>query len=381
MEKDNKKTGFAIERAALDLRADGRFNPDMLVHAREANRLTQTSLARLVGVRQPAIGKIEAAISVPNQKLLEKLAVELSVCESFFFVGRSNRLSSMSDFYHRSLAKARRIDIKAVHARCSIFDIQIDRLLNIVEESEDNIPQIDPSNHQGKIDVVAAMARARMGVPSGPIKNLVDVIEQCGGIVIDTGIEADGVDALCRWVPGLPKLFFINGSKPADRIRFSLAHELGHTVMHFGKDVDITIAEEQANAFASSFLMPANDIKSDLRRRLSIQELAPLKRKWRVSMQSIIRRARDLGYMDNTRYTSLHKYFSRNGWRKSEPVLIAGESPKIYRRLIALHIEAGYSLSELSQLLFIPESEVEQIINDSNLPTSEGDGVRLRLVR
>lgn len=380
MNDQNKINGFAIERASSTKGESGRFNPEMLVCAREATRMTQTALAKAIGVSQPVIGKIESSLTYPTDDLINKFCVELNVNHGFFFVDRSSRLASMSDFYHRALAKSRRADVKAVHARCSIYDVQIDRLLNITDEIEDRIPEIDPENHMGNIALVASMARAKMGIPKGPIPNLTEVIEQCGGIVIDSGFDAEGVDALCRWVPGLPKLFFVNGSKPADRIRFSLAHELGHTIMHFRSDVDLKIAEEQANNFASCFLMPETDIRSELRRRLTVNELAPLKRKWRVSMQSIIRRAKDLGYIDERQYTNIHKMFSRRGWRKIEPVRIAGESPKRYRQLLNEHLEAGYTLQDLSNLLFIPEHEVQKIIDDANAPTAEDDGVRLRLV-
>ena len=32
--------------------------------------------------------------------------------------------------------------------------------------------------------------------------------------------------------PGLPALIVLNSDQPADRLRFTLAHELGHLVMH-----------------------------------------------------------------------------------------------------------------------------------------------------
>jgi hypothetical protein len=60
--------------------------------------------------------------------------------------------------------------------------------------------------------------------------------------------------------------YFFNSEFPGERIRFALAHELAHLIMHqqFYSDQKRDI-EKEANVFASEFLMPASDIISDLR--------------------------------------------------------------------------------------------------------------------
>lgn len=358
-----------------------RFNPDMLITAREARFLTQSKLANEMNISQPLVGKWEAGISAPNQDQVALLAETLCVQPELFFVDRPRRLASMSDFYHRSLSKARRSDVKAIHARCNIVDLQVDRLLSLSDLPKDRIPDIYPDNHAGDIDKIASMARVAMNIPPGPILNLVDAIEGCGAIIIDRDLEVDDVEALCRWVPELPKLFFINGARPADRIRFSLAHELGHTVMHFGRDSDLAIAERQANAFASAFLMPAKDIRRDMRPDMVLADFAALKRKWRVSIQSLVKRANSLEAIDKTRYESLFVQISRNGWRKTEPIAIDGETPKVFARLLNKHIEAGYSRSDLAKLLFVSERDIDEMLTDESSPTWGEDGTRMRLAR
>ena len=51
--------------------------------------------------------------------------------------------------------------------------------------------------------------------------------------------------------------------------------------------------EEEADRFAAEFLMPASDIKSDLK-EMTIEKAAYLKPFWRASMQSLIYRAKTL---------------------------------------------------------------------------------------
>lgn len=367
---------------ALTLARTRRFNPSMSATAREAAGLSQSKLAREIGVSQPLVGKWESEQCSPNGEHVAAICEAAGIQPELLYVDRPRRLASMSDFYHRSLSRARRTDVKAIHARCNIIDIQVDRLMELGElvVPEDRIPVVDP-NETADCERIADDARAKMGVRPGPVENLVELIESCGGIIIDRGLEVDEVDALCRWVPELPKLFFINGAKPADRIRLSLAHELGHTVMHFDRDLDPKAAEDQANWFAGAFLLPRESFSSDIRGRLSLADLAALKRKWRVSMQAIAYRARRLGLIDERRYKSICVQMSHKQWRKAEPVEISRESPRQVARMLKTHMDAGYTKQELARLLFVTVSKVEAMLADYTAPNWEDQGVRLRLAR
>jgi len=365
----------------------GDFNPAMLTTAREARYLSQAELAERMAVSQPLINQWEAIAEPglpfkrPNIEQVEKLAAYLKFDPSLFYVSRPTRLANLSEFYHRAFAKAKRLHVKAAHARCSIIDLQVDRLLAHCPPLEDRIPEIDPDNHAGDIEKIAGWARARMCVPRGPVENLVDIIETCGGIVIDRDLEIDNLDALCRWVPGLPKLFFLNGTRPGDRMRLTLAHELGHTVMHFNRDVDPTVAEDQAQRFAAAFLLPASEVRTDFGVKLDITKLSALKRKWRVSMQALAYRAHQLGCIDKTRYTSIFQQLSRLGWRKTEPVEVRRESPRAFKRFLRAHLDAGYSDEQLAKMLFVTTEKLGELLVDANSPDWQDKGVRMRLVR
>jgi len=367
----------------------GEFNPAMLTTAREARHFTQADVAGAMGVSQPLINQWEA-ITIPglpskrpSEEQIVKLAELLDFHPSLFYVSRPTRITNPSEFLHRALKRAKPRDLKAAHARCSIIDLQVDRLLALCPPPEDRIPDIDADNHAGDVEKIAAMTRARMGVPPGPVENLVDTIEACGGIVIDRDLEIDDVDALCRWVPGLPKLFFLNGNRPGDRMRLTLAHELGHTVMHFNRDVEQSLAETQAQRFAAAFLLPANEIRADLGMKVDIPKLMALKRKWRVSMQAIAYRAHQIGSITDTRYRSLFQQMSREGWRKNEPpsVAVRPESPRTFKRLLSAHIAEGYTHAQLAEMLFVTHEQLRQILLDMASPDWQDSGVRMRIAR
>ena len=112
-----------------------------------------TRLAEELGISQPLVGKWEADLSIPDREQVAALAVALGVRPELFFVDRSRRLASMSDFYHRALTRASRRDVKAIHARCSIIDIQVDRLLAIADLPDDRIPEYDPDDFDGDVDL------------------------------------------------------------------------------------------------------------------------------------------------------------------------------------------------------------------------------------
>uniref|UniRef100_UPI000A5CA4A8 ImmA/IrrE family metallo-endopeptidase n=1 Tax=Vibrio campbellii TaxID=680 RepID=UPI000A5CA4A8 len=70
------------------------------------------------------------------------------------------------------------------------------------------------------------------------------------------------IDAMSQRIDGMPVLFFVNVNAPADRLRHTLAHELGHMVLHTITFADDDEMEQEADAFAGAFLVPADEIRT-----------------------------------------------------------------------------------------------------------------------
>jgi Zn-dependent peptidase ImmA (M78 family) len=167
-------------------------------------------------------------------------------------------------------------------------------------------------------------------------------------------LDTPKIDAVSQRADGLPPIFFLDRSKPADRCRYTLAHELGHIVMHRTPN---TNAEEEADRFAAEFLMPGAEIRADLR-NLTIARAAALKLRWRASMQAIIRRAKDTGAISVSSYQSLCVRISQLGYRKNEPNPIEPEAPKMLRRIMDLYMaDRKYTVAELSAAMLCDEQE------------------------
>src|SRR5205085_11537320 len=146
-------------------------------------------------------------------------------------------------------------------------------------------------------------------LPPGPVQSLVSAIEDAAGVAFRCSFATRKVDAVSQWLPGLPPLFFVNSDIPGDRCRFTLAHELGHLIMHPIPTPDL---DNEANRFAAEFLMPAKDIGPHLR-PLSIQRLAAMKPYWKASMAAILRRAFDLNKVSVSTYRKLNTQISKYG--------------------------------------------------------------------
>jgi Zn-dependent peptidase ImmA (M78 family) len=162
---------------------------------------------------------------------------------------------------------------------------------------------------------------------------------------------------------------FTNSAMPVDRMRYTVAHELAHLILHSLPRADM---ESEADRFAAEFLMPEADIKPQLR-RVTLELLASLKRVWRVSMAALLRRAHQLHTVSAATYQRMWRIFSANGWRRREPpeLDLSPESPSTLKELIRFHREdLGYSPSHLGQILHLLPDEFHRMYRF-------GEGLRL----
>jgi Zn-dependent peptidase ImmA (M78 family) len=112
--------------------------------------------------------------------------------------------------------------------------------------------------------------------------------------------------------------------------------------------------------FAAGFLMPEKEIKSDFGEDITIPKLAELKRKWKVSMQSLAYRAADLELLTDNQKRYLLQQFNQLKIRRREPpeLDIPIEQPKLLRNLITKYkTKAGLSLKEISSFFHLEPDE------------------------
>lgn len=352
------------------------FNRNMLCLARELRAITQTGLAKKSGMSQSKVSKIEGGLLQPDDTDLQKLVEALDVPVAFFFHRGPRPARGSSCVYHRKKQSARVRDLNRLYAQFALLRIQIEELLaGVVVDSRQSIHQIDIDAFDGDAATIAKIVRQTWGLPPGPVDNLTTSIERAGGIVFRTDFDCADVVAMSFWPEGMPTIIFTDAASPGDRLRFSLAHELGHLVMHAIPVGDI---ETQANRFAAEFLMPEASIRAELSGRTTLQKLAALKPRWKVSMQALARRAFDLDIVTERKYRSLMTQFSKLGWRKSEPVRVAPEIPTVIQSIISHYLgPKRFTEKDLSALTICHEHQFRRDFLDKQSPP----GPNLRIAR
>ena len=330
------------------------FNPEMLIVARGARGLSQADVCRCMKWSQGKGSKIEhGLIQVPDCDV-EKLAAFLQYPVGLFY--ESARVAGFGSCcqYHRKRSTTPIRTVNRLHDEVNIRRIQLSRLIHGVELPQDpNLPALDIDEYESP-EEIARLVRATWNLPRGPIRNLVATVEAAGSLVMFLDLGTPKIDAVSQRAPGMPPIFFLDNTKPMDRCRYTLAHEIGHIVMHSTPSPN---AEEEADRFASEFLMPSREIKHELT-GLTISKEANLKLKWRASMQALIRKAKDSKAISASRYQSLCVRISQLGFRKIEPNPLAQEKGVVIRGVIDVYLqERGYTIRELSEAILCNEEE------------------------
>jgi len=324
--------------------------------------LSQSELADVAGMAQGTVSKIEQGLKEPTEDQLTKLAEALNCPASFFFQSVREYGPPMSA--HPMFRKKTSVGQKVLDKLIADLNVRICHtrtFINAVDfEPELPFPHYDPDDFGGDMEAVADAVRRAWYMPRGPVKSLTDYVERAGCIVVCCEMEAAKIDGVSYAVPGVPPMIFLNKEQPSDRMRFSLAHELGHLVMHRYPNIDM---ERQADEFASALLMPRCDIASELS-DITIGKAGALKLKWKASMAALIVRATTIGKIDRNQAAYLWRLMSSKGFRTREPACFdfEREQPSLMPALVDnLVEEMGYQVDELEKILHLHAQELSEM--------------------
>lgn len=141
-----------------------------------------------------------------------------------------------------------------------------------------------------------------------------------------------------------------------ERTRWTLAHELGHLILHTNAAELTDEHEDQASRFASEFLAPFAAVSHSVKSAPSLLNLLPVKQKWGISVGALLRHFHDSGALDNDRYDMLRTqlYTRINAdtgftWGRTEP---GWDDRKPERpRLMSKWIEFAFGVSSPEALM------------------------------
>ncbi|HUY79049.1 MAG TPA: XRE family transcriptional regulator, partial [Ktedonobacterales bacterium] len=334
-------------------------NVSMVTLGRESRGLSQNQLAQKLHINQGYLSKVEAGLLSVSDELLVRLSHELNYPPHFFSQEGGPIGVGVTEVFHRMQKDVPKKHLDMVYAQLDLRLRHIRALLRAVD-IRCQVPHLDVDEYDGHVEDIARLVRAIWQLPRGPIDDLTQTLEDAGVLVVPFDFGTKHIDAMSRWLPGLPPVFFVNPTSPKDRLRLTTAHELGHMVMHTLPHPEM---EQQANRFAAEFLMPEWEIRPDLI-RVTLPKLAVLKRYWKTSMNALLKRAETLGAITANQVRYLWAQMGSAGYRTQEPIEldVGGEVPTLLRELVEAHLnDLDYSPADLAQLIPLNKDELWEV--------------------
>lgn len=355
------------------------FNGERLKKARVYRGLTVAELADKSKCLRQTISMYENGKTKPNDNdTVQRIATALNFPSQFFT--EDNVPVSMGSTYFRALLttskKYRAEQIQKMEFLAQIYTF----LHEYIDFPELILPDFSGCTPED----AATRLRDFWKLGKRPIDNLIHEIEQRGILVTSFATSSDDVDAFSQMVDISGKTVFLiafsNNKNSAARIHFDIAHELGHICLHeWSEDVEaldrneFKERENEANRFAAAFLLPEESFKADATRNpLRIPYYTELKRKWKVSIQAMSRRAWSLGLTSFDEYQMTIRTLQRRGLRKDEPLddTLRTSMPALLKTAVSMLLEEDVFtpkefMEELAytQGLSLDASEVEYLLD------------------
>lgn len=341
-----------------------RVNHRLLRLAREAHGWSQRALAEQTTLGQGSVSKYEQGLQEPGEEQVAAMAAALGYPVSFFTQMDARPTTVL---YRTRVLRSAKLEAR-VRARLNLARLVVGALLEDLDI--DRVARFpEPDQHYESPTQAAAALRTAWGVVPGPVENVSQLLEFAGGVVIRADLGTDQAVAAYLHPLGDPIRWFVVNSRvhSGDRIRFSLAHELGHAVLHEAALIPETReAEAQVNDFAGAFLLPRTDLLAELpRRRLNLEDLLVLKRRFGVSMQAVVMTAHRAGAISKDEVTRLYRELSFRGWRASEPGEVPVEESLVLSQALTIHRrEHGYTDEDLARIANVSTELLADLLPD-----------------
>ncbi|NIF80976.1 ImmA/IrrE family metallo-endopeptidase [Paraburkholderia sp. Cy-641] len=346
------------------------FNPSRLSLARRRRKFTKKALAELLGCDQKTIIRYESGEAEPPEESLNALSGALNFPVAFFSGNDIDEPQpEAASFRSMSTMSARERDAAlAAGAFSFIFNDWIDARFHLPSHALIDCKDCaDP-------EAAARVLREEWGLGERPITNMVHLLEAKGVRVFSLAENTKTVDAFSMWRKETPYVF-LNTLKTAERSRFDAAHELGHLVLHkHGGPEGGRVVEDEANQFASAFLMPEGDLKARLPRVNAINQIVEAKRRWRVSVAALNYRLHRLGITTDWQYRNFAIQISQH-FRQSEPYSVERETSVVWDKVMQMLRADGMTKHSISSALSLPVAEFDNLLfRLTNYHSIEGGG-------
>ncbi|MFJ4004015.1 helix-turn-helix domain-containing protein [Streptomyces sp. NPDC090023] len=352
------------------------FTPSRLVLARKRRRMTLAGLHRASGISVRSLTAFENGHKAPSPETLSSLASALRVPDAFLNADAVDELQADAVSF-RALSKMSALDRDAALSSGSVA-----KLLNDWLEDRFRLPQPDvPTFPHLSPEEAAEQLRGRWGLGEAPIPNMIHLLESRGVRVFSLPPDCRDVDAFSTTRKGTPYIF-LNTQKSGERGRFDAAHELGHLILHSEHRIPHGVeSEQEAQRFASSFLMPRAGILAQMLMNASTERILSAKRKWGVAAIALTYRLRELNLLTEWGYRTAAKQLSQMGFRRSEPGGISRETSQLLTKAFEALRDQGVSAKEIAEAIDVFPDELNNFVFGLVPIALEGGGESVTAVR
>lgn len=329
-------------------------NVAMIILAREARGLAQNELAERIGMSATNLSKIERGDIRISEGSMVAIAAVTGYPLHFFL---QQGIPVPENFTFRKRQHVAQKFLSPIHAQANIHRRHVQFLTRALNRTAPGLPNL---GHCTPAEAAIQLRRS-WGITTPQIDNLTRLLEAQNIPVVPFDFGTDRVDSRSMHTDDGYPVIFINKALLGDKLRFSLAYELGGLVMH--QECTNLLERDlghEANAFAAEWLMPAEAVKKDFEGGITLPILAGLKKKWKVSMISLLYRADDLGLLTPNQKRYLLQQFNAAGIRRREPVEldVPMEKPSLLKQWISdYRARTGLGTMELAAILCLHVDE------------------------
>lgn len=345
------------------------FVGDKMRLARLLNGLTQQELGDKIFASRQFVHQLESDVRSPAQDVLDALLEVLQVKENFFLTPINNDVK-----FEQCHFRKRKTTPVGVANRVLAFSTIFEQLVAFFNEHlelpKPNFPNVTHTNERftnAEIEAAAQECRYLWGLNDAPISNITRILENAGVVITQFSGVSEKVDALSlnRKYPIIVR----NGAKESVcRMRFDLAHECGHFVLHEGVETGDNITESEADKFASAFLFPRSAFIQefpDFRgQRINWNVVYQQKVRWGMSARAVIYKAHQFERITAQQFRGANVWLNKTGQSKRErhDDKIIPESPELIHDIFEiLQKQLGMDFSYIADVLSIEPSMLSLI--------------------
>lgn len=335
------------------------FEPTRLSVALRRRGITQRELGDQCGVTSQYISMFERGEKDPPSDMISKMSSILGFSESFFS-GLPVEPISLDGVSFRSkrsmMSRTRDQGIGVGEIAANIVNVDL--------ETRFRLPKADiPDLSEHSPEVAAAILRARWQLGYEPIQNMVHLLESRGVRTFWIHNDSPSLDAFMFWRGTTPFVMLNSLKNAGDRARFDAAHELGHLVLHrLEKSLDSKKVEDEANDFASAFLLPREQFERECPDHPNFPLLYEMKRKWKVSVAAMIMRGSKLGIFTEWQTRQAYQTLNVRGERTREKIPIIREQSRLHQMVFDSLKKNSIAPDSYARLLSLDVDEIIEMM-------------------